>query len=541
MQKDKKGGGISILYKKNEDIEVEEITSIHPDIFVGKVKIGNYNFKVIVTYISTNDFNRNNVIYNEIQNHIESFDINDNILILGDFNGHLGFLGPQKINKNGKKLLDLSEKYNLSIINLDTNCLGEITWQQGNMKSAIDFALCNQRMLNNLIEMIIDEEWEILKISDHNLINLTFKYDSLNNYNNSKNIITYNKKSDVAIHKYLTDIVINIKKDNNDIDMNKLNNIIIDSQNVNLKTTIIKKPNKKGKIDAPWYNKYIDKAIAKRREINKNRRKAQDPILQNTLKCDYELQKNNVQILVIQAIEKYEIDLTNKILNDKNRGKKIYNHINTLKNMEINPKRDCNVYTSNDDIILDKDEIKNEFKIFWEPIYQQHENEIINKWNNDSKTKYNDIFMNNNRSVGKYISGVDIENGIFKYRYDTINFPKCLQEHYEYAMPVEKHIHSMNDPLVTKIQVINQIKKLKEGKAPGPDSIKPELFKYLNMNDEIITKLTSIYNEIIQAGKVPDEWKQSRTILINKNSKPKANEFRPIALTNISYKILMGI
>ena len=59
------------------------------------------------------------------------------------------------------------------------------------------------------------------------------------------------KERNVPIQKYLTDIVINIKKDNYDIDMNKLNNIIINSENVNLKNTIIKKPNIKGKIDAP--------------------------------------------------------------------------------------------------------------------------------------------------------------------------------------------------------------------------------------------------------------------------------------------------
>ena len=56
-----------------------------------------------------------------------------------------------------KQLLDLSEKYDLITLNLDTNCSGEITWQQGNMKSTNDFALWNQRMLNNLLEMIIDE------------------------------------------------------------------------------------------------------------------------------------------------------------------------------------------------------------------------------------------------------------------------------------------------------------------------------------------------------------------------------------------------
>ena len=31
-------------------------------------------------------------------------------IILGDFNGHIGFLGPQPINTNGELMLDLIDK-----------------------------------------------------------------------------------------------------------------------------------------------------------------------------------------------------------------------------------------------------------------------------------------------------------------------------------------------------------------------------------------------------------------------------------------------
>ena len=48
-------------------------------------------------------------------------------------------------------------------------------------------------------------------------------------------------------------------------------------------------------------------------------------------------------------------------------------------------------------------------------------------------------------------------------------------------------------------------------------------------------------NEILQNGKVPQNWKTSNTSLIPKTKKPNVNELRPIALTNTSYKIFMGI
>ena len=72
-------------------------------------------------------------------------------------------------------------------------------------------------------------------------------------------------------------------------------------------------------------------------------------------------------------------------------------------------------------------------------------------------------------------------------------------------MRVDKFINSMRNPIVTKEEVIKQFKKLKTGKAPEPDDIKPELYLYLIENDLIIEKSTLIMNNIIDQGKVPTE------------------------------------
>ena len=49
-------------------------------------------------------------------------------IILGDLNGHTGFLGPHTMNKNGEAMLDFIYKYNLILLNGHAECLGEITW-----------------------------------------------------------------------------------------------------------------------------------------------------------------------------------------------------------------------------------------------------------------------------------------------------------------------------------------------------------------------------------------------------------------------------
>ena len=45
----------------------------------------------------------------------------------------------------------------------------------------------------------------------------------------------------------------------------------------------------------------------------------------------------------------------------------------------------------------------------------------------------------------------------------------------------------------------------------------------------------------MEDGIVPRGWKKSRTVKIPKTNKPRAREHRPIALTNVGYKLFMGL
>ena len=43
--------------------------------------------------------------------------INKHVIILDDFNSHLGYLSPQPLNKNGELVLELIEEVDLTILN----------------------------------------------------------------------------------------------------------------------------------------------------------------------------------------------------------------------------------------------------------------------------------------------------------------------------------------------------------------------------------------------------------------------------------------
>ena len=123
---------------------------------------------------------------------------------------------------------------------------------------------------------------------------------------------------------------------------------------------------------------------------------------------------------------------------------------------------------------------------------------------------------------------------------ESLQFNEQLIEHMDMAFRIE-HVYKMCDPEITLGEIKHQIEKMKVGKAAGPDGVKIDLYKCLCEDESIINNLKDLFNQVLVTGVIPEEWKTSKTVLIEKKSKPKANELRPIALMNCYYKIFMGI
>ena len=535
-QSDIPGGGIAVLFNKSHWV-VNERETVHKDIMALDVSKGSLHFLLIIPYLSTNNLTRNKVIYSEI-NQIINNNLDRNIIILGDFNGHTGILGPQKVNTKGKDFLKFSDENNLNILNLDPECTGEITRYQHPNKSVIDFALCNNNIYRSFSKMIIDEDKDEISFSDHNLITTIFNYTNMHNSNNNIQEVTILQTSEVAINNYTEEVHDSIRQLDFPPDIQTFNSILINAQNNQLKKVVkinpVNRPSK-----TPWVTPQITHEIAKLRQLRKQLRHYNDPEEYNSLKVQSIKQKEIVTNLTNKAVEKHEINITNKIMKDRNRNRKIYQHIKALKERHFNPIKTFNIYDDNGNIITNN--LPNEIDKFWTPIYQQHINQIPNKWNQQSADNYKLIFHQPNNAIGTYFQGLNIENGIIRPLQNQITIPINIAEHFDCVMPIYRPPVGMEEPIITMIEVTTQLKKLKTGKAAGPDTIKPELYKYISSNTNIIATLTTILNEIINEGNIPAKWKTSKTILINKNSKPKVSELRPIALTDVSYKILMGI
>ena len=98
----------------------------------------------------------------------------------------------------------------------------------------------------------------------------------------------------------------------------------------------------------------------------------------------------------------------------------------------------------------------------------------------------------------------------------------------------QKYSKWINPELVSKA-----LRRFKPNKAPGPDGLKPIVFRHFPPN--IIEALTLLFQVCIALGHTPSKWRDTRVIFLPKPGKksydiPKA--YRPISLSNFLLKTL---
>jgi len=73
-------------------------------------------------------------------------------------------------------------------MNRDEKCEGTITREQGDQKTAIDMVIRNRTLYDKCKGIKIDEDKDVIHISDHNLISIEFKARQKcgNNFNKKK-------------------------------------------------------------------------------------------------------------------------------------------------------------------------------------------------------------------------------------------------------------------------------------------------------------------------------------------------------------------
>ena len=112
-KRSKKGGGVMVMHKETEDIELEEKVTRHNDLLIVEGTIKGKKAKIITSYFDSNksskgkEYNSNRKLQEEIEKEMEVPD-GTMLFIMGDHNGRTTLLEPQlKVGhqwRNGRKM-----------------------------------------------------------------------------------------------------------------------------------------------------------------------------------------------------------------------------------------------------------------------------------------------------------------------------------------------------------------------------------------------------------------------------------------------------
>jgi exonuclease III len=99
--------------------------------------------------------------------------LGDEVLIMGDFNGHLRELGGVRTDQRGKHVKALAKFIGGAILNMSDKCQGKYTYMSGIRKTCIDYMIATDGLESHLRSIVIDENKSYSPGSDHNLMYAT--------------------------------------------------------------------------------------------------------------------------------------------------------------------------------------------------------------------------------------------------------------------------------------------------------------------------------------------------------------------------------
>ena len=96
---------------------------------------------------------------------------------------------------------------------------------------------------------------------------------------------------------------------------------------------------------------------------------------------------------------------------------------------------------------------------------------------------------------------------------------------------------TLDSPEVTENTVFHLLRTVNTKKAPGPDGVSPFLLKHCA--EEIAAPLTHIFQQCLQTGTWPTQWKEARVTPVHKKrERTDPANYRPISLLSVVSKLL---
>ena len=165
----KEGVGILISENLGEVIWTEKGRNF----IAHSMKVSGIEYIIISVYVTHESLKKNMEIFQNLRKLLNKRVKKDTrVIVGGDFNAHISEFAETQ-NVRGSLLKNLANQNKLTIVNMTTKCRGKATRKE----AVLDYVLCNDNALENVLEMEIDEKRTRSTISDHNMINLELRLD----------------------------------------------------------------------------------------------------------------------------------------------------------------------------------------------------------------------------------------------------------------------------------------------------------------------------------------------------------------------------
>lgn len=463
---------------------------------------------IVYLPVDGTDKPRIDALFSEVMDNISTLQ-NDGytILIVGDFNAkilQLNNLGTapvyiEKPSYNGTHLMSVLEIYNLSLVNVMTQCEGFITWQKGGSCSTIDYILISQHLEDIIDKVVIDEDGSYGVESDHSLFHVRLK----TSHTSAK--ITEKRRS-------ISNTKMKQWHISNNTDWNTFRHALEDTFSTwdpqNCKTS-----------DEAWHSwKGIVEDVALK---VLNRKKV------STMKPKYFWSKK------LDSLRKERIQM-NKIRRYYNRT---INKSKTVTSILDSAYKRCKEKVTTE---IKRSKVEHNLKMFKHADKSPASKKFWNFVREDNEGKNKGInFIK--KDDGCIVTGTnDIANELsHHFTLKNTNASK------KFRKQAKSNINKTKDEtgdcrlgpfIISESKIRDVIKDLETGKATGIDNIPNEFLKY--GGDPIVKSLQRMFQTFIDSEMFPTEWKQGIIKLIPKsNSGNELNNYRGITLTSNVYKV----
>ena len=487
-EKDRKGGGVGIYFKRKFGWEVKQFSQQKDFGFYGMKKNKSWVLGIGVVYMRPMGSPECGRINSNISRAvIKAVDEArkegiQEIVVVGDFNGHIRELDGEE-NENGRALKDLALTLQMRIGNLECEAMGGKTWRRGQSAYVLDYWLWSDSFGRGVTKGVIKEEGQGVE-SDHRYLEVGYKVgkNKGDGRRTNRKLLKVGgwKRRDGDWELYRNRVEEECEKGGE----KSLTEIILSVAEETVGRT---KGNRSRKKHKRWFGQEAREAVKRRREAcrryNKEKKKA-GGILEEvlTLKQRYQEEREKAWVVIRDCRRRHEAKELCEMGTGAERTKKLWGHLRKLtKGCQDDEQQEC--VGEDGEIIWDAEKVKEEVERVWKPILG---GEVQTKQGEEP----------GNKTIRGTITGVIGEQEIEK-----------------------------------------ALKKIKKGKAEGHDQIIGEFLRELGPRGK--TKLKEEFNSVMQGKReVPEDWKQARIRLVwKKGDKRSVANYRPIAIISVVYKL----